>query len=174
MKYLSLLLIVVLTLGVPIFTYNIYMEITHPVKYQDWITEYSAACEIEPSLVASIINVESSYDTNAVSKKGAVGLCQLLPSTAQYVINYYGLNDKEINLTDAETNIKLATLYLKYLYKKFDKTEIVLASYNAGETVVRTWINEDKELSNIPYKETKNYISKVLNNQAYYIRKYKN
>ncbi len=103
---------------------------------------------IEPSLVMAIVEVESNFNPNAVSPKGAKGLMQIMDSTA-----------KELNLKDPfdpYENIKSGIKHLKYLMKKYNNDlEKVIAAYNAGAGAV------DKYKGIPPYKETINYVEKV-------------
>ncbi len=102
---------------------------------------------VEPDLIHAIIRAESNYDSFAVSEKGAMGLMQLMPATA----NAYGVN----NFCDPEENIEGGTKYLKDLIKLYGgKTNFVLAAYNAGQEAVKKY----KGIP--PYPETRNYISR--------------
>ncbi len=143
------------------------LRIVYPVRYKK---EIAAACDrngVDRVLVASIIFCESRYKKNAVSNRGAKGLMQLMPSTA---MSFYGGEDfDESVLFDPQTNIEIGTKYLKYLFEKYDDEIVVLSCYNAGESVVRTWLSEGElEIENIPFKETKNYAQKVLKMKNYY------
>jgi soluble lytic murein transglycosylase-like protein len=85
--------------------------------------------EVEPSLVDSVIRVESNYNPNAVSSAGAMGLMQLIPSTARR----FGVN----NTFHPEQNIEGGVRYLKYLMQLYKGDErLALAAYNAGEGAV--------------------------------------
>ena len=172
MKKLTIFVITLVLFSNILAMYYIFQSITHPYKYHEEIIYYARKYEIDASLLASIINVESHYDKDAMSNKGAIGLGQILPSTAKYMNEFYHLNEPTIDLLDANTNIKYTSIYLKYLYQKFHDTRKVLASYNAGETVVRSWLNSDKNLENIPYKETNDYVTKINKNLHYYSRIY--
>ena len=159
--------------------YKTFLSLTHPVKYKDEIIEICDKLNLSPTIVASVINVESSYDENAVSNKEAIGLMQIKLSTAEYVSNIYKLEKvNKQKLFEAKTNIKFGCYYLKYLSEKFEDTYTILASYNAGETRVRTWLNNEKyskdkkTLIKIPYKETENYIKKLKNNINFYEKAY--
>ncbi len=103
---------------------------------------------LEPSLIHSIIRTESDYDPNAVSSKGAVGLMQLMPETAEK----YGVED----LYDPRQNILGGVKYLRDLINSFDrKTDYVLAAYNAGHNAI-------KKYGGIPpFPETRRFIQKV-------------
>ena len=121
--------------------YKLFDAFTHPIKYENEIIFYSEKYQLSPSCVASIINVESSYNANAKSKKNAIGLMQIKLSTANYLCEIYNKNFlTEEELFSPETNIKFGCLYLKYLLEKFSNLNTALACYNAGETRVRSWL----------------------------------
>jgi Transglycosylase SLT domain len=121
--------------------------------------EASTAHKIDFELLQALIVTESGFDTNAVSPKGAVGLMQLMPQTAQR----YGVQSDpkvsiEKKLTDPKINIKAGSRYLRDLMNLFPgKPELALAAYNAGEGAVQRAGNK------IPaYKETQNYVTTVM------------
>lgn len=98
------------------------------------ITEQADIHNLDPLLVIALIQVESTFNKNAQSHKGAKGLMQLLPDTARYINEK---NDKGIpensNLFDAKTNIALGTAYMEYLLNKTNgNLEYALAAYNMG------------------------------------------
>jgi soluble lytic murein transglycosylase-like protein len=103
--------------------------------------------EVDPLLVDSVIHVESGYNPLAVSPKGAMGLMQLIPSTARR----FGVT----NPFDPKENIEGGVRYLKYLQGLFRDDRLALAAYNAGEAAVARhgWIP--------PYPETQNYVYQV-------------
>lgn len=144
-----------------------------PLKYKEEIIACCEECGIDKHFVASIICVESGYNKNAVSKKGAKGLMQIMPSTAKSF--YDGDNFSEEILFNADDNIKIGVAYLKYLFNKYKDEVTVLACYNAGERVVLEWINKGEKLqkTQIEYKETLNYVKKVQKLKNYYKLYYK-
>ena len=160
--------------------YKTYISLTHPCKYQTDIVECSKIYNLNPALVASIINVESGYDKKAVSNKGAVGLMQIKYSTANYMNNLINSKTqlKEKDLFNAKININYGCMYLKYLIDKFYDDYTALAAYNAGETIVRVWLNDERysndkiTLKKIPFLETKNYVNKIKNNLKFYNKIY--
>lgn len=176
------IIIIVATVLVLIFgCFKTYTALTHPLKYCDIINNVSKSVDIDNSLLASVINVESSYKPNAVSSKQAIGLVQIKESTANYVSELYGLEKIEKNqLFNPEINIKYGALYLKYLIEKFCDTNTALSAYNAGETKVKSWLLDGtysldgKTLSYIPYEETRNYVEKINKNIKFYKKYYKN
>jgi len=103
---------------------------------------------LNPELVKSVIEVESSWNPYARSRKGALGLMQLMPETAREL----GVS----NPFDPEANIDGGTRYLKYLVERFGDLELALAAYNAGPTVV------EKYGKIPPIRETREYVKKVL------------
>lgn len=119
--------------------------------YDNIVQEVASRHNVPAKLIHSIILAESNYDPWAVSKKGAVGLMQLMPATARE----YGVVDRY----DPQQNIEGGVKYLKYLMKLFNgKTDLVLAAYNAGQEAI-------KKYNGIPpYNETINYIRKVTAN----------
>ena len=103
---------------------------------------------IDALLIASIVEVESHFDAEAVSPRGAVGLMQVLPSTA---------NVSRDGLLEPAANIQHGTRYLRRLLERFEgDLELALAAYNAGPTNVRRFGGVP------PFRETRNYVEKVL------------
>ncbi|HXI24340.1 MAG TPA: lytic transglycosylase domain-containing protein [Pyrinomonadaceae bacterium] len=106
---------------------------------------------VDPRLIHAVIQQESKYDTDATSHAGAKGLMQLMPDTAK---RFHCDNP-----TDAASNVEAGTKYLKFLLKRFDgDVSLALAGYNAGEGSV------DKYEGIPPYKETQNYVKKIVDN----------
>lgn len=121
------------------------------VAYLDAIHKIAAAYQLNPELVKAIIKVESNYNHQAVSRKGAQGLMQLMPATAKR----FGVSD----VLDPEDNINGGAKFLRFLLDEFGENnlELVLAGYNAGEQAVRKYGNQIP-----PYAETRQYIEQVL------------
>ena len=122
---------------------------------------------VAPSLVYAMMKAESGFDEKAQSRAGAVGLMQLLPSTARFICMREKIIFDEEMLFDGSYNTRLGTLYISYLFEKFPVMETMLAAYNAGEGVVSEWLSDENlsrdgtTLSRIPYPETERYIKKV-------------
>jgi soluble lytic murein transglycosylase-like protein len=123
------------------------------------LREASSAHGIDYELLKALIATESGFDIDAVSPKGAIGLMQVLPATAQR----YGLagdrkRSLEQKLADPRTNIRTGTRYLSYLLQLFPgRLDLALASYNAGEGAVQRAGNR------IPnFRETQNYVKTVM------------
>ena len=123
------------------------------------LREASLAHGIDYELLQALIATESRFDTHAVSPKGAVGLMQLIPPTAErYGVRADKTSAIEKKLTDPRINIRAGSRYLSYLIKLFPgQLELALAAYNAGEGAVKRAGNK------IPnYPETKNYVKTVM------------
>ncbi len=123
------------------------------------LREASLKHSVDYELLQALIATESGFDASAVSPKGAIGLMQLMPATAE---RYGVMGDAKTaavkKLTDPGTNIKAGTRYLRYLLDMFPgKIELALAAYNAGEGAVQRAGNK------IPnYRETQNYVKTVM------------
>jgi soluble lytic murein transglycosylase-like protein len=117
--------------------------------YDDIVVSVAQKHRVPIELVHSIIKTESNYDAWAISAKGAMGLMQLMPITAkQYEV---------MNVFDPRENIEGGVKYLVDLIKLYEgDTRHVLAAYNAGQEAIKRYGGIP------PYKETKNYISKVM------------
>jgi hypothetical protein len=123
------------------------------------LREASSKHGIDYSLLKALIATESGFNTFAVSPKGAVGLMQLIPPTAQrYGVTAGKDGSIEKKLTDPKTNIRAGARYLAYLINMFPgRLELALAAYNAGEGAVQRAGNR------IPnYPETQNYVKTVM------------
>ncbi|MFM7331849.1 MAG: transglycosylase SLT domain-containing protein [Brachymonas sp.] len=121
--------------------------------------EASQAYNIDFELLQALIATESGFDAQAVSPKGAVGLMQLMPPTAQrYGVSGDAKTPIEKKLTDPKTNIRAGSRYLRDLINMFPgKLELALAAYNAGEGAVQRYGNKIP-----PFKETQNYVVTVM------------
>jgi len=119
-------------------------------RFSSLIDNVAREVLLSPELLHAIVKAESSYDPNAVSSKGAVGLMQLMPATAER----YGVKDRH----DPGQNLRGGASYLKDLLKQFDfDLRLAIAAYNAGENAV---IRSGYKIPN--YRETKNYVLKVM------------
>lgn len=123
------------------------------------LRDAAQAHNIDYELLQALIATESGFDTDAVSPKGAVGLMQIMPATAErYGISSDARVPVEKKLTDPKTNIRTGTRYLRDLFNMFPgRLDLALAAYNAGEGAVQRAGNQ------IPnYKETQNYVKTVM------------
>ena len=121
-------------------------------QYSEIVTKVAQEHKLDSALIHAVISVESGYNPAAKSPKGATGLMQLMPATAQR----YGV--EKANLTNPLDNIRAGTRYLKDLIAMFDNNlHLAIAAYNAGEGAV---IRSGRKVPNYP--ETRAYVPKVL------------
>lgn len=151
-------------------------NILFPQKYLEYVDKFSEKYNIEPSLVYAVMLTESHFVPDALSPKGAKGLMQISDITGQWAAQEIGImgysND---SLYNPEVNIEIGCWYLNKLIIQFDEPlETALAAYNAGSGNVSKWLknsqySEDgKTLKQIPFKETRDYIKKVLTAKKVY------
>lgn len=125
-------------------------------SYDGVIQKMAARYRVEPALIKAVIKAESNFDPSAVSRKGAIGLMQLMPGTAADM--------KVSDPYNPHQNIEGGTRYLRYLTGLFDNDlKLVVAAYNAGENAV---IKYGRSIP--PYKETREYVKRVITYLASY------
>ncbi len=130
-----------------------------PSAYDRLIRRMARAYNIDAALIKAVMRAESAFNPYATSHKGASGLMQLMPATAER----YGVHD----IYDPVQNVRAALHYLKDLMRRFGNNyKLVLAAYNAGENAV------EKHQGIPPYQETRNYVRKVLHFRRRYSRKF--
>lgn len=115
-----------------------------------YIHNASIKYKVDEKLINAIVNAESTYRTEALSGKGALGLMQLMPDTAER----FGVLDR----TNAKQNIEGGVRFLRYLLDTFGDTRLAVAGYNAGENCI---IRHNNKIP--PYPETRNYVKIVMN-----------
>jgi soluble lytic murein transglycosylase len=143
-----------------------------PPAYRELIQEIvPSEASIDPELVWAIMREESHYQVDARSAVGALGLLQLMPTTAAQLATKQGLDSFETeDLFDPRTNITLGSAYLAQLGTRFDgRMSAAIGSYNAGPNKVSTWLRgaagrleDDVWVENIPYDQTRGYVKRVL------------
>lgn len=127
-------------------------------KYEALVDQAAQEFALEPALLKAVMAAESGFNPAAVSPKGAIGLMQIMPATAErYGLTGDGKKPVEKKLTDPRTNIRLGARYLRDLLKLYPaQQELVIASYNAGEGAVQKYNNKVP-----PYPETRMYVQLV-------------
>jgi soluble lytic murein transglycosylase len=153
----------------------------YPREYREYVEKYAKQYDVPENLVYAVIRTESSFDSQAVSRVGAVGLMQMMPSTFRWLtddILAEQLADEA--LYNPEVNIRYGTYYLRRMYDRYGDWQTALASYNAGSGRVDGWL-EDSSLTDakgdlivecIPFEETRNYVKKVVKAYDAYSRLY--
>jgi hypothetical protein len=142
--------------GTLVSSRRIQYAVLDPAAYDRLIRRTAAIHKIDPALIKAVMHVESGFNPHAVSDKGAQGLMQLMPETAQR----YGA----VDLFDPAQNVRAGALYLKDLQKMFkNNMRLVLAAYNAGENAVLRYNGVP------PYDETRDYVRKVMRMHKEYL-----
>ncbi len=152
----------------------------YPYPYQDEVRACAEAYQVDSDLVMAVIKAESNFNQEAVSHRGAMGLMQIMPSTAEWIAEQMedGSFSRE-KLFDPELNIRYGIWYLAELQKEFDdNTVLVLMAYNAGRGTVKAWMEEnhwDMSFHNveaIPFGETREYVKRVMKHREKYRKLY--
>jgi soluble lytic murein transglycosylase len=147
------------------------LRLLFPPRHLELVQKYATEHKLEPALVLSVMKQESSFRPTAVSGQGAVGLMQLLPSTAEELEK--GVSQQ---LSQVEPNIRVGTKYLRKLLDYFcGNRALVLAGYNAGMRKVTNWRKQglsQEELIDfieaIPLRETRDYVAQIIRNHYWY------
>lgn len=147
-------------------------------EYEEYVEKYSKQYNVDENLVYAVIKAESNFNSNAKSSKDAIGLMQLIESTAQEICKKTDLqlSNEELKekLLEPEVNINIGTKYLSILIEKYKSIEVAVTAYNAGIGTVDNWIEkgiikaDGSDIENIPYKETNNYVRKILRDYKIY------
>jgi len=170
MKYKNLgiiLLLIVIAISVATNIKNI-GKCFYPIKYSNYVYEYSTKYKLDPYFVAAVIRTESNFNPKAKSNKDAYGLMQITSSTGKWAAGQMGAtNFASDNLYDPEYNISMGCWYLGNLRDEFKDLDIVAAAYNGGSTNVRQWLSssqhstDGKKLHYIPFPETDKYVKRI-------------
>jgi len=146
-----------------------------PLHHDADIRAAAARHDLDPAWIAAEIRAESIFDPNARSAANARGLMQLLPATAAGVAKRTGLPFAGAeSLYDSSTNIALGSAYLREMEDKYGQTYQAIAAYNAGPTPAARWLSQrpshdpDIWIETISYKETRDYVARVLAFSAIY------
>ena len=173
--FIIIILIVFVFLG--LFKDKI-LKIIYPRTYKEIVEVYAKEYNVEENLVLAVIKAESNFDENAVSHREAIGLMQIMEETAKDVAQKYNIeidyNNAKQEISNVQNNINIGTKYLSVLLEKYQNKEVALAAYNAGIGNVDNWIEkgiikaDGSDIENVPYKETNNYVRKILRNYKVY------
>ncbi len=123
-------------------------DLPEETPFREAIADAARAADLHPWLVAAVVQTESAFDPNAISRVGASGLMQLMPSAAV---------DREVDdVLDPVENLRGGTTHLRLMLDRFESLTLALAAYNAGATTIERYDGVP------PYAETRNYVRKVL------------
>lgn len=171
--YFVVIALMFLSVGMAIYYYipTVFGDTVYPLKYEEYIKQYSQKYEVDPALVAAVILQESRFNPNAVSSMGAQGLMQFMPGTAATMAKETG-RWPNYNIFDAETSIEFGAAHIHDLLLKYNgNVDAALAGYNAGTGNADKWVRTGI-LDKIPFKETNSYVKKVKNYQKVYSSMY--
>ncbi len=163
MKKLLVLLGVVAAVGAAAYLWHsppdAVQKVRYPLHYRPIVTGHARNYRIEPALLAAVIDVESKFRANAKSPSGAIGLMQLMPSTAHGIAVHTGGSQFQTqDLYNPEINVRYGSWYLRHLLDKYGDERTALAAYNAGQDNVDRWMAAG---SGIRFSETRAYVAKV-------------
>lgn len=154
-----------------------YWQARYPFPYIKEIKKESQRNQLNPLLVTALIRQESRFEPKIRSVAGAVGLMQVMPSTAEYIAEK--INLPKYDMENPQDNIHMGTWYLDYTHKKYDNhSMLAIASYNAGPNQVSKWLrtlnnrDPDEFVEAIPFDETRGYVRQVFGNYWNYLRLY--
>lgn len=173
--FLIIILIVVVFLG--LFKDKI-LKTIYPKTYEEIVSVYAEKYNVEENLIFAVIKAESNFDSSAVSNRDALGLMQIMEETAKDVVKKNAIeidvNNIKEELMKPENSINIGTKYLQVLLDRYQNKEVALAAYNAGIGNVDNWIEkgiikaDGTDIENVPYKETNNYVRKILRDYKIY------
>lgn len=161
--YFGVFIIVIIII---LLSHKTVLKMFFPLEYSSSVERYSSVYDVDPNIIYSIINVESKFNPDALSKKGAVGLMQITPKTGEYIASLLNKDDYDENsLYEPEINIEFGTFYISKLNRDFNgNLNYIFAAYNGGEGNVRKWIQNKGgtlDIDDIPFRETREYIKRV-------------
>lgn len=170
------LCMILLLILIMILNSSFFWKAMYPIAYQEEVTRASSYFGVDPFLVLAVVQIESKFVQDRLSHKGARGLMQLMPETAEWANQQSGLNrDPNDYIHDPNDNILLGTWYLAYLLEKYEQDHVkAITAYNAGEGRVDRWLETGiwdgtkERIRDIPIGETRHYLSRVL----YYFERY--
>ena len=154
------------------------LKILYPKTYSEIISVYAEEYDVEENLIYAVIKAESNFNSEAVSNRDAIGLMQIVKETAIDVAKKNNIDidteNIEEEILDIDNNVNIGTKYLSTLLTQYGNIEVALAAYNAGIGTVNNWIDKQiiqadgSDIENIPYKETNNYVRKILRDYSVY------
>jgi soluble lytic murein transglycosylase len=149
----------------------------YPTPYRDVLSNYTRQLDLDEAWVYALVRQESRFSADARSNAGALGLMQLMPTTARSVARRLGIHGVDrYSVHTVDTNISLGTYHLRQLMDGLDNHPVLVsAAYNAGLTRARDWragqpLEGAIYTENIPFSETRDYVRKVMSNTMYYAR----
>lgn len=168
-KIIAIVIAFVLIIGSCVFVvYKSILKVMYPMKQSEIISQYSKDNDLDEALVYAIIKTESSFDSNAKSNAGALGLTQITPETFEWLQTKTGETLKSEDLYNSDISIKYGCIFLGMLIDEFGNTKTAITAYHAGRGQVNNWLSDKKyskdgkTFDSIPSSDTAHYVSKVL------------
>ncbi len=157
-----------------------YARLWYPLEHEDAINREAARRNLDPALVAAVVWRESDFHEGSRSGPGAVGLMQLLPSTARFIASQPGHPAADpARLEDPDVNIAYGAWYLRYLLDRHGSLPLALAAYNGGTANVSRWVREAQARGaafrapdDVPFPETRRFVRDVQRARSIYRRSY--
>jgi peptidoglycan lytic transglycosylase len=147
-----------------------WLRFRYPYRYEAIVRGHAANYHLDGALLAAVIYAESKFRSDARSDSGAIGLMQLLPSTAEGIARRTGGTKFRVaDLYDPELNVRYGSWYLRHLLDKYGEERTALAAYNAGQENVDRWRAEG---TGIRFAETRSYVARVERLKRVYRRAY--
>ena len=147
-----------------------YARIRYPLKYETIIRTHARNYDLQPALLAAVIYQESKFHADARSDRGAVGLMQLLPGTAEGIAERTGGTQFRVSdLYDPEINVRYGAWYLRHLLDRYGSERLALAAYNAGQANVDRWRAQGLP---IQFDETRSFVDHVEHLKSTYRHAY--
>lgn len=157
-----------------------YARMWYPLDYEPIIIAEAERNNLSPALVAAVIYTESGFTPDSRSGQGAVGLMQVLPSTARFVAQHEQRpSPPPDRLDDPRVNIAYGSRYLRYLIDRHGTVALALAAYNGGESNVARWLEDARRQGrtfavprDVPFSETRGFVARVMHTEPIYVRAY--
>jgi len=145
-------------------------RLRYPLRYRAIVTGHARNYDLDPALLAAVIYQESKFRPDAKSSSGAIGLMQLLPSTAHGIaLHTGGSKFRTSDLYVPELNVRYGAWYLHHLLERYGDERTALAAYNAGQDNVDRWRAQGRGIS---FPETRAYVDRVEHLKGLYRRLY--
>jgi soluble lytic murein transglycosylase len=146
------------------------VRLWYPLRYEAIVRGHARNYRLDPALLAAVIYQESKFRADVESRSGAIGLMQLLPSTAKGIAVHTGGSRFHVqDLYTPEINVRYGSWYLRHLLDKYSDERTALAAYNAGQENVDEWRRDGR---GIVFPETRHYVDRVEHLKTLYRRGY--
>jgi peptidoglycan lytic transglycosylase len=147
-----------------------YARLWYPLRYESIVRGHARNYDLDPALLAAVIEQESKFNADARSSAGAIGLMQLQPATAKGIaLRTGGTKFVLSDLYDPELNVRYGAWYLRHLLDRYHDERLALAAYNAGQLNVDRWRAAGED---VQFPETRAYIDRVERLKTIYRRAY--